>query len=243
MGNFTPTLDQIQASQAQKEVTANAVMDAESPASGWGRRASACSGLTWGYYGGTLVINGTPTQFANATIALTGSATNYLVLSAAGAVSKVTSAPTGWPGALAAGAMALYSVVTGASSNVTDYTDYRPATLRVAPLAVQAPAYAATVTTDLTGMSSQPLVLVNIGALTGGITYNITNGTDGQRITVRFTQDATGSRVLTAGANLRGSTDIPLPTLTTTANKMDRVVFEWNAAAGKADVVQVIKGY
>ena len=93
MADSTSNLDLISQSQAQKEVTANALFDPTSPASGFGRHASACAGLTWGYYGGTINISGTPTQFGNGTVTLTASATNYIYLDTAGAVQITTSIP------------------------------------------------------------------------------------------------------------------------------------------------------
>lgn len=130
MSNSTTTLDQISASQSQKEVTANALFDAASPSTGFGRRASACSGLTWGYYGATVDVAGTPTQIANGTIALTASTTNYLYATSSGVVTKTTSIPSGWPGPLAAGAVALYAIVTG-TNTVTSYTDERLSSGRI----------------------------------------------------------------------------------------------------------------
>lgn len=124
MSNSTTILDQISQSQAQKEVTANALFDAASPGMAFGRHASACAGLVWGYYGGVIVPGGVPTQIANGTLTLTASATNYIKVTSAGVVSAATSAPSGWPGPLAGGDMALYAVVCGASA-VTSWTDYR----------------------------------------------------------------------------------------------------------------------
>ncbi len=108
---------------------------------------------------------------------------------------------------------------------------------------VLAPAYSGTVTVDLTSYSAYAIVVVNVGTLTGNITFNITNGTDGQIIRARFTQDGTGSRIFTAGANLRFSAATPLPALTLTASKMDRFAFEWHAGAGMADLIATNKGY
>lgn len=110
-------------------------------------------------------------------------------------------------------------------------------------MVVLSPAYAATVTVDLTSYTAYPIVVVNVGTLTGNVTFNITNGSDGQIVRARFTQDGTGSRTFTAGGNLRFSTDTPSPTLTTTAGAMDRLAFEWHAGAGKADLIAVNKGY
>ncbi|KVO72425.1 hypothetical protein WJ79_19395 [Burkholderia ubonensis] len=123
MGNSTVQLDQISSTQANKEVTANSLFDAASPASLWGRHASATGGLTWGYYGGNFVDNtGTSHAIANGTLTLTASATNYIYANATtGAVSVNT---TGFP----AGSVPLYSVVTNAStaSSYTDLRSYQP---------------------------------------------------------------------------------------------------------------------
>lgn len=124
MSNLTTIIDQISTSQANKESKVNALIDAASPGMIWGRHDSATAGLTWGVYGGNFDIAGTPTQIANQTIALTNNATNYLYVTSAGVLTKVTSAPAGWPGPLAAGAVALY-VVTTVSSVVTNYVDWR----------------------------------------------------------------------------------------------------------------------
>jgi hypothetical protein len=113
MSNSTSLLDTIATNQSSKEVTANALFDATSPATIWGRRASACAGLTWGYYGGWF--NG---QLTNGTLILTASSTNYVMADAT--TGAVTVNTTGF----VAGKIPLYTVVTGAST-VTSYTDQR----------------------------------------------------------------------------------------------------------------------
>src|SRR5882762_6464126 len=117
----TSNLGQISTAQSQKEVTANAGTDGESPASLGARRASTTSGLTWGYYGGKYMAGGASpaiTMLANGTIALTASNTNYVEFDpVAGTVSANTTAFT-------AGRVPLYTVVTGAST-ITSYTDQR----------------------------------------------------------------------------------------------------------------------
>ena len=109
MSNSTPTFDPIIQSQASKEITANAYFDAVSPASNFGRRQSTSSGLTWGYYGATIAVDGVLTQIANGTLTLTASATNYVETTRAGVVSKNTTGFT-------AGSIPLYQVVTGAAT-------------------------------------------------------------------------------------------------------------------------------
>jgi hypothetical protein len=128
MADSTSHVPQVTSSQSSKEVTVNLVNDANSPAGIFGRNGVTTTGLTWGYLGGSYrKADGTLISVANATLALTAAATNYL-LETAGVVSKVTSAPAGWPGPLAGGANALYEIVVGASA-VTSYLDKRTAGL------------------------------------------------------------------------------------------------------------------
>ena len=117
MSSSTSLLDLIAQSQSSKEVTANALFDAGSPSTLFGRRSSTSSGLTWGYYGGAMMVDGVITAIANGTLTLSASTTNYIEATRAGVVSKNT---TGF----SAGSIPLYSAVTG-SSTVTSYTDSR----------------------------------------------------------------------------------------------------------------------
>lgn len=118
MANSSTNIDAISASQSSKEITANAYFDAASPATLYGRRQSTSSGLTWGYYGGNVLVNGVLTQIANATVALTASTTNYIEANpTTGAVSKNTTGFT-------AGQTPLYTIVTG-TATVSNYTDHR----------------------------------------------------------------------------------------------------------------------
>lgn len=117
MSNSTTLLDTISASQASKEATANAMLDAASPAMLLSRRASTTTALTWGYYGGRMLVDGVLTAIANGTVSLTGSTTNYVEATRAGVVSKNTTSFT-------AGQIPLYTIVTG-TATVTSYTDER----------------------------------------------------------------------------------------------------------------------
>jgi hypothetical protein len=125
MAGSTSNIDLISSSQAAKEVTANDAFNAASPTMFGARRGTTSSALTWGYYGGAFNANGTITQIANGTLALTASTTCYIEVNPAGTVSFNTTGFT-------AGNIALYSVVTGAST-VTSYLDYRHSHI---PLAV-----------------------------------------------------------------------------------------------------------
>ncbi len=117
MADSTSILDTVAQSQASKEVTVNAFMDAASPAVLFGRRQSTSSGLTWGYYGGMIFLDGVLTAIANGTVALSASTTNYVEATRAGVVSKNTTGFT-------AGQIPLYTIVTGVST-VTSYIDDR----------------------------------------------------------------------------------------------------------------------
>jgi hypothetical protein len=119
MSSSTTHLDLIAQSQASKEVTANALFDAGSPATLFGRRASLYSGLNWFYYGGVMLVDGVLTAISNnaAALVLSASATNYIEATRAGVVSKNTTGFT-------PGSIPLYTAVTGAST-VTSYTDQR----------------------------------------------------------------------------------------------------------------------
>ena len=118
MADSTTNLDPVAAVSYSKEVQLNALMDAASPATTYGRRASTTTGLIWGYYGGKVTLAGVVTTIANGTLTLTASSTNYVQAHPdTGAVSSNTTGFT--PGYLP-----LYTIVTGTSS-VTSYTDQR----------------------------------------------------------------------------------------------------------------------
>lgn len=117
MANSTTNLDLIASSQAGKEITANALFDAGSPTTLFGRRAAGCVALTWAWYGGVMMVSGAPTRISNGSISLTASATLYLEATTAGVVSINTA---GWT----SGRIPLYKIVTGPAS-VTSYEDWR----------------------------------------------------------------------------------------------------------------------
>ena len=156
MADSTTNLDPVVAVSYSKEVQLNALMDAASPATTYGRRASTTTGLIWGYYGGKVSLAGVVTAIANGTLTLTASSTNYVQAHPeTGAVSSNTTAFT--PGYLP-----LYTVVTGASS-VTSYTDQR--TLALATNATLAKALSDANTT-LTQPEASNATLTFTGTLT-----------------------------------------------------------------------------
>lgn len=92
MSDSTSNLDLVIQSQSSKEITINALADAGSPSTLFGRRQSFTSGLQWGYYGGRHLVNGVPTAIANGTLSLAPSRTQQIE---AGQVSTSTTAITG----------------------------------------------------------------------------------------------------------------------------------------------------
>ncbi|RQS15522.1 hypothetical protein DIE07_03585 [Burkholderia sp. Bp9002] len=131
MSNSTTNLDLPTATSASKEAILNALFDAASPASLWGRQASACAGLVWGYYGGCFCPQGgSPQLIANGTVTLVANATNYVYADpTSGAVSLNQ---TGFP----AGKIPLYSVVVPnggvTASSYLDYRSYQPSAIGAA---------------------------------------------------------------------------------------------------------------
>jgi hypothetical protein len=110
--NFLPT---IQTGQSQKEVIANQNFIAVAPASYFGNNYQTTSGLTFGYYGGSFVVNGVVQTIVNGTVTLTDNTTNYVEMTTAGVVSVNTSGFT-------VGSIPLQSVTTvaGGISSIND---------------------------------------------------------------------------------------------------------------------------
>src|SRR5574340_1187616 len=119
MSGSTSLLDTLTVAQAGKETTANALFNSASTSMLFARRASTTTALTWGFYGGYLMVDGVLTSISNGTVLLTASQTNYVEATRAGVVSANTTGFT-------AGSIPLYSAVTGVST-VSSYVDYRTA--------------------------------------------------------------------------------------------------------------------
>src|SRR5262245_8847045 len=114
MTNFV----QMTAGQASKYVTFNEALGAVSPAGLFGKKHTTTTGLTFGYYGGQMIVDGAlSTHIADGTVALTASSTNYVEATRAGSVVTNTTGFT-------AGRIPLWEIVTGTSS-ISSYTDRR----------------------------------------------------------------------------------------------------------------------
>ncbi len=64
---------------------------------------------------------------------------------------------------------------------------------------------------------------------------NPTNAVNGAQIVFRIKQSGSGNCLITWSSDYRFSTSLPSPTLSTGANKVDYIGFEYNAADGKWD--------
>ncbi len=178
MASSATILDLLISSQAGKELTVNALLDAASPAVLFGRRAFSCGGLTWGYYGGVIVVDGVPTTISNGSLALTANQINYVEAARDGSVSKNTSGFT-------PGRIPLYTCTTDAYS-VSSHADYRA---WVQPEHVTSKASVTVTAADytLTASEARAGYLTISGTLTGnrsvivpndwtGMVYNSTSG-------------------------------------------------------------------
>jgi hypothetical protein len=296
MSSSNATLDGISAGTAGAALVVNAAIDALSPNALFGRRASQCVGLTWGWYGGVANVSGVPTIIANGTRVLSPNTTTYAYADGSATVQFTTSTPTGWPGPLSgafSGFLALYQIVTGANT-VTSYTDYRlgavsagtagPAgaagavwrtgsgvpsnglgangdfyidtatgnvyskasSVYTLQLNIQGPAwsptlstvaYSASLTLDHSAKTDYDVTL------TGPLALTFSNGVDRKTVTVCFRQDATGGRILTLGAGIGLSTDLPSIVLSSGASKVDYIGFKYNSTSGLYHVMSFIRGF
>lgn len=161
MSNSTSTLPLLVQNQASAEITANNLFDAGSVGMLFGRNQSTSSGLTWGFLGGNILVDGAFVQVANGTLALTASLTNYIEATRAGVVSRNTVGFT-------AGQIPLYEAVVGAAT-VISYTDRRSwmQIPQVCGKLVKAVSGATNAT--LTALESRCQILEFTGALTAQI--------------------------------------------------------------------------
>lgn len=110
------TLNELSPSQDNQELRINESFEATSMGSLFARDEDVSGGLTWGYLGGKIMVNGVVTTIAKGSFALTASSTRYIQVTQAGVVSAGASR--------VAGSMPLYVVTVGASAP-TSWIDER----------------------------------------------------------------------------------------------------------------------
>lgn len=96
-----------------------------------------------------------------------------------------------------------------------------------------------TVTCDLTNSVDY----VDISLTANITTVNASGSVDGEVVTFRLTQDATGSRTVGWGTMFRFTAGLAAPTITITASNTDRLVFEYNAANSTYDILSISQAY
>lgn len=158
MADFSTNIPQIAVNQAAKETAINGLIDAASVSTYFGRNYNASSALTWGYLGGIILVDGTPTRIANGTLSLINSATNYIEIDRSGTISFNTSGFT-------AGRTPLYQV-TASGGVVTTWLDLRYPLIPTGRLSLSV---AGNTDVTLTAIQARNDILEFIGALTGNI--------------------------------------------------------------------------
>jgi hypothetical protein len=158
MANSTSNLTLLTATQADKEATANELLNAASQAMLFAYREGGTSGTTWGFFGGDMLVDGVLTEIANGTVAGLVNGNNFVEATRAGAVSSNTTSFT-------AGRIPLFEVTVTASV-VASWIDRR---CWVQPLHIVSNVSVAITTADVTLSAAQARVrrVVLTGALTG----------------------------------------------------------------------------
>ena len=117
MSDSTNPFGSIAIGQGDQATKANALFDASAPVAIYAKKYATTSGLTIGYHGGKISVNGVVTVISDGTLTLTASTTNYVEANpSTGAISKNTTAYT--PGYWRIG-----RAVTGTASITTWYDD------------------------------------------------------------------------------------------------------------------------
>ena len=138
------------------EIDINQV-SASKPPVPFGYNPSTTTALTFGYYGGEMLVDGVLTNIANSTLLLTASVTNYVEATRAGVVSENSTAFT-------AGLTPLFEITTDTVS-ITNINDRR---IGIPPVGLLSLSVAGGVgDTTLTAAQTRNNILQFTGALTG----------------------------------------------------------------------------
>lgn len=149
------------------EVYANLNFSATAPAGLFGVKSSV--GLTLGYFGGLMRVNGVLTTVADGALTLANAATNYVEVAPDG---SITSNTTGFT----AGRTPLYTIVT-AGSVMTTITDQR-VLLQTGYSRLNKSIAGAAATVTLTEAEARNKVMEFSGAITGAQNIVLPNSTD-----------------------------------------------------------------
>lgn len=97
--------------------------------------------------------------------------------------------------------------------------------------------YAASMTADFNNVDTVKVTLTGDGAFT------LTGAADKQNCTLEVTQDGTGGRAISFGAEVRTGTDLTVIDISTDPGKMTKIGFEYDADSGKYDLVAIMRGF
>ncbi|MEK6244017.1 MAG: tail fiber protein [Pseudomonadota bacterium] len=161
----------------------------------FGNKDSTTVGLTYGYFGGTLAVDGVVTAIADGTVVLTAAQTNYVERTPAGAVSANIVG-------FSADKIPMAQVVAGATA-ITGITDKRPSNIQVYGMLTKSVAGGAGTTVLTAEEARAPIIQFN-GALTGDRIielpnlkrqWTIINGTTGNYILTTKVAGQTGVEI------------------------------------------------
>lgn len=132
MSDSTTPFGTVATGQGDQVAKSNSLFDAVSPAAIYAKKYATTSGLTFGFHGGKISINGVVTTIADGTLALSGSSTNYIYANpSTGALAKST---VEYP----AGYWRIGRAITGTASITTWYDDRFPGSFQQTRLLARA---------------------------------------------------------------------------------------------------------
>ncbi len=87
--------------------------------------------------------------------------------------------------------------------------------------------------------------VINFGALGANTTVNGISGTpvDGQKLRIRFAQDAVGGRTISWGTGIQFGTDVTSVQVPTGASAKWEMLFSYHAASAKWRVLEMDRGF